>query len=43
MRKSYLESSNPALTNEDTFRQFYGDRAGMTERADVAPDNGVVN
>jgi len=43
MFKSQLQSSNPALTNEDTFRQFYGDRAGMAERADVVTVKGVVN
>ncbi len=43
MFKSQLQSSNPALTNEDTFRQFYGDHAGMAERADVATVAGVVN
>ncbi len=34
------ESSNPALRNEDTFRQFYG---RMAERADTATLQGVVN
>jgi len=43
MLNKHLRSSNPALPNEDTFRQFYGDRAGMAERADVATVKGVVN
>ncbi len=43
MLQRYLQSSNPALTNEDTFRKFYGDRAGIAERADVATVKGVIN
>lgn len=38
MMKNYLQSSNPALTNEDTFRHFYD-----AERADVVTVQGVVN
>jgi len=36
-------SSNPALTNEDTFRQFYGQRGELAGRANVATLSGVVN
>ena len=35
-----LQSSNPALTNEQTFREFYG---AMTEKSNVASLRGVVN
>jgi len=36
-------SSNPALTNEDTFRAFYGQRGELAGRANVATLKGVVN
>ena len=36
-------SSNPALTNEDTFREFYGQRDELAGRANVATLKGVVN
>lgn len=43
MFQKHLQSSNPALTNEDTFREFYGDRAGLAGRSDVVTVQGVVN
>lgn len=37
-----LQSSNPALNNEDAFKEFYGSRESI-ERSDVATLQGVVN
>jgi len=38
-----FQSSNPVLTNDDAFRQFYGQAAGLAGRANVATVQGVVN
>ena len=38
-----FQSSNPVLTNDDTFRQFYGQRGGVADQANVVTLQGVVN
>ncbi len=38
-----FQSSNPVLSNDETFREFYGQPGRLAERANVATVQGVVN